>query len=216
MGKIRAAIFDFDMTLVDSSYAIVDCMNELAAKFGLREMTRERLLPFLSYTLVDTWREYWGDAKKEWLDYYTNDVIEHELRDMHLYPNAKRVIETLSSSGVRLAVASNRRNVKKVLDAVGLTDYFDTLVGVNDVASPKPAPDVILKAAEILNVPLDSVVYVGDTDFDITAAKSAPVKGIGMTTGSFTRDKLEKCGAWRVCDDLLEILPLLGVAKQKW
>ena len=63
----KAVIFDFDMTLADSSYAIHHCSNLLARKFGLEEVSREVVLAGIGLPIEDCWRLYWGDFKEEWL-----------------------------------------------------------------------------------------------------------------------------------------------------
>ena len=69
----KAVIFDFDMTLADSSYAIHHCSNLLARKFGLEEVSREVVLAGIGLPIEDCWRLYWGDFKEEWLGYYRDE-----------------------------------------------------------------------------------------------------------------------------------------------
>ena len=85
MNDIKAVVFDFDMTLVDSSYAIHKCANLLAREFGLPEVTREKVLEGIGLTVDNSWRLYWGDYKKEWLEFYRDNFRSAEQRDIRLF-----------------------------------------------------------------------------------------------------------------------------------
>lgn len=62
---IKAVVFDFDMTLADSSYAITDCTNRLAQEHGLRKVTREEVLKTIGMPIRDSWLQLWGEFKEE-------------------------------------------------------------------------------------------------------------------------------------------------------
>ena len=63
-NKIKAVLFDFDMTLVDSSYAIHHCTNLLASYLGFEEISREKVLSAIGLTIEDSWRMFWGDFRQ--------------------------------------------------------------------------------------------------------------------------------------------------------
>ena len=74
--KIRAVPFDFDMTLVDSSYAIHHCTNLLANHLGFKEISRGEVLSAIGMTIEDSWRMFWGDFRQEWVDFYRANYRE--------------------------------------------------------------------------------------------------------------------------------------------
>ncbi len=83
----------------------------------------------------------------------------------------------------RVAVATNRgTSARAVLEAVGLLPMVDEVVTVRDVARPKPHPDMLLKAAEVLGADPECSVYVGDAELDRSAARSAGVVFLGFRT----------------------------------
>ncbi len=210
MTRIGAVLFDFDMTLVDSSYAITECTNLLADAKGLARVTREEILKVIGLPIEESWRTLWGCCDPEWLDYYRKNFREVEQRNLRDFPGTRTVPKMLRSMGLKLAVVSNRKFARIAVEKSGLLPFFDVIIGLEDVKNPKPHPEPVLTALERLGVEPGRAVYVGDTDIDVKTAKHAGVVGIGMPTGGFDERNLKASGADFVCSDLREIPKLLG------
>jgi phosphoglycolate phosphatase len=208
--NVTAVLFDFDMTLVDSSYGIHHCMNELAKHFGLREVTHAEVLHTIGFQIEDAWKYLWGSYREEWIEYYRKNFREEENKRMRLFPNTINVLESLRARGIKVGIASNRRYAKRPLEYLGITKYMDVIIGLENAENPKPAPDVLVKALEALAMGPANALYVGDTDLDMQTAVAADVRGVGMTTGNFDAKGLTDAGAWRVLDDLGEIVQLVA------
>jgi len=209
-NKIKAVLFDFDMTLVDSSYAIYCCTNMLAQHLGVREVSREEVLASIGLTIEDSWRSYWGDFRQEWVDYYRANYREEEQTRLRLFPGTVRTLETLRSRGIKVGVVSNRRYARRPVESTGLKPFMDVVIGLEDVEHAKPEPESLLKGFDMLDTEPDLGIYVGDTDIDMKTSVAAGSRGIGMTTGNFSACELRNAGAWRVLDDLRDILPLIA------
>lgn len=207
-NKISAVLFDFDMTLVDSSYSIHHCTNLLARHLGFEEVSREKVLSAIGLTIEDSWRMFWGDFRQDWADYYRANYREEEQARLKFFPNTLETLKKLRSLGVKVGVVSNRRFAKRPVEFMGLNPILDVVVGLEDVEHAKPKPDSLLKGFEILGVSPSYGIYVGDTDIDMMTSLAAGSCGIGMTTGNFDKLALKQAGAWKVMDDLGEI-PLL-------
>ena len=205
---IKAVLFDFDMTLADTSYAIEHCTNLLAEKFGLPKVYRQVVLQGIGLPIEASWRHFWGDYKEEWLEYYRNNFRSAEQSMIRLFPGTIETIKSLSARGIKVGVVSNRYFAKRPVESTGLSPLLDTVVGLEDVEHPKPAPDSVLKGFERVGVSPAEGLYVGDTDIDMKTSIAAKTRGIGMTTGNFNEATLKAAGAWLVCGDLREILTL--------
>ena len=98
-------------------------------------------------------------------------------------PGAVELIDALDARGLIAAVVTNSLSgpARLLLESVNLLPH--ALVGVDDVALPKPAPDMILRACEVTGVPPWEVLVVGDTDVDRRAAESAGCLFAGVGTG---------------------------------
>lgn len=200
--KCEAVLFDFDMTLADSSYAIHYCTNLTAKKFGFREIPYAEVKASIGLPIEDSWRFFWGDFKQEWLDYYRANFRGDEHSRIKLFPDAVGTVEILRASGRKVGVASNRRFAVRVVEQVGLAGLLDVVIGLEDVKRAKPEPDCIIEGFEKLGVAPERGIYVGDTDIDMKAARAAGVRGVGVTTGNFDKAGLAAAGAWRVLDGL--------------
>ena len=72
----------------------------------------------------------------------------------------------------------------------------------------KPDPEMINTLLEHMNIPASDAAYVGDADIDIFTAQGANVRGIGITKGNFTREDFMHLGAWKVIDELGELVDI--------
>lgn len=202
---IKAVVFDFDMTLMDTSYIITECTNLLAGRYGLRRVTREEMLTVIGLPIADSWIALWGRFEEEWLEHYRAHFRGVEQAGFREFPGTREVPARLREAGVRTGVASNRRFAASALEQSGIAPLFDAVVGLEDVTNPKPHPEPILTALSRLGVEPREAAYVGDTDIDMRTAAAAGVMGIGVTTGNFGADALISAGALAVCASLREI-----------
>lgn len=209
--KIKAVLFDFDMTLVDSSYVITECTNRLADAKGLRKITRAELMEVIGLELEDAWRVLWGEVGPDWVDYYRANFRDVEIGGMVEFRGTRELPALLKSAGIKVGVVSNRRYARLAVERAGLAHLFDVIVGLEDVERGKPEPDSILYALDSFGVQPEEAVYVGDTDLDMNAARAARALGVGMTTGNFGEEPLLRAGAGRVCSCLMEIPGAIGL-----
>ena len=202
LNTARAALFDFDLTLMDTSYAITDCTNLLADEFGLRRVTRDELFKVIGLPILDTWVALWGESHSEWLDFYRGNLRELEHSGFREFPDTRSALERLRANGVLTGIVTNRNKGRLAVEGCGLAPLFDVIIGVEDVENPKPHPEPLLKAMSLLGVGPEAAFYTGDTDIDMKTAKSALVRGIGVTTGSFGAEELISAGAEVTCANL--------------
>ena len=209
--RLKCVLFDFDMTLADSSYAITDSLNMIAESRGLRRVSRQEVLGVIGLPIAESWVALWGAFDESWLEEYRRMFVSKEYDGLRLFPGTKVVLESLRERGIMLGVASNRRNAMPALQATGIADLFDSVVGLQDVAMPKPSPDVLLRSMEFLGVDRAETWYVGDTCDDMRSAVAAGVRGIGVESGNFRKVDLLEVGAWRTIPSVAD-LPTLPEA----
>jgi len=113
-------------------------------------------------------------------------------RHLESFEDAKDTLEVLAGRGVLLAVASTsaRDRLDVSLRATGLVDFFSVSVAGDEVAAVKPAPDLFLKAAELLGVPPESCTAVEDSPVGIAAARSAGMRVVAVDRGEFSMEEL--------------------------
>lgn len=205
---ISGILFDFDMTLIDTSPALLFNINKIAKKFGLRKCTMDFLMERIGLNSRDFWVELLGSYKTEYMDYYRKECMPTEAMRMAPTPGAVECVTSLREKGIKVGCASNRVHPMRVIEAKGLAPLMDCVVGAEMVKNPKPAPDVLLLGAKLLHCTPEETIYVGDTDLDVEAAKRANMRSIVLTT-STPRAKLETVKPWQIIDTLKELTPLL-------
>ncbi len=122
-------------------------------------------------------------------------------------PGAQELLEYLRSIGVPHAVATSGRieSARPSLKLLGIPG--DTPVITRDlVRYAKPDPDLFLKAAEQLGVPAEHSVVVGDSVWDLLAARRARALGIGLLSGGYGEEELENAGAYRIYEDPKDLM----------
>jgi HAD superfamily hydrolase (TIGR01549 family) len=126
---------------------------------------------------------------------------------VHPLPGARELLAYLSQSGVPWAVATSARgdSARPTLEALGIGPNVP-VVTRDQVAHAKPDPDLFHAAAERLGVAIEDSVVVGDSVRDMLAARRARALGVGLLSGGYGQDELERAGAYRVYQDPADLL----------
>lgn len=206
---IRTVLFDFDMTLIDSSFGVTFCLNRVAEVFGLRAVTRVEVLRTIGYPMEDAMEMLWGSFQPSWIEYYRDHLVPSEHERLVPFPGVAESLKRFQEMGIKMAVVSNRNRILPAVRSSGLEGFFHKMVGMEDVEFPKPHPGSILIALERVQGSPGSAVLVGDSEVDARAARAAGVRFIGLTTGGRSRAALLSEGACAVVDDFAEIISLI-------
>lgn len=134
---------------------------------------------------------------------------------MRPLPGARELLAALTAAGVPWAIATSGRleSARPMLAMLGVPDNVPVITR-DQVARAKPDPDLFLAAAERLGVAVDAAVVVGDSVWDLLAARRARALAVGLLSGGYGQDELERAGAYRVYQDpgdLLRHLDEVGV-----
>lgn len=205
---IRAAIFDLDGTLVDSNELHVLAWQETFRHFG-REIPIERLREqigkggdqYLPVFLTEIEMREFGKAADE----YRGDIFKKKyLPQVRPFPKVRELFERVRSDGKKIALASSGkedevRHYKKLAGIEGLVDAMTT---ADQVVHSKPKPDVFIAALRTLGHLLpEEAIAIGDTPYDVEAAKKIELPVIGLLCGGFSEDVLRDEGACAIFRD---------------
>ncbi|EWM18660.1 HAD-IA family hydrolase [Kutzneria sp. 744] len=135
-------------------------------------------------------------------------------REVHVFDGIRELLHTLRARGLRLAVATGKsgRRARALLDELGLLSMFDHVIGSDEVARPKPAPDIVLRALDLLGADPADAMMVGDAVTDLRSAWDAGVLAVAATWADFDDTELlatEPDVVLRRPLDLLELCPAL-------
>ncbi|GGS63957.1 haloacid dehalogenase [Nonomuraea spiralis] len=216
-----AFLFDLDGTLIDSVYQHVIAWRQALSGMGIdlsvwrihRRIGMSGGL-FVSALLRETGLKLTQEQIDE-LQVTHAEAYEQQVDSVRPLPGAAELLGELSARGVPWAIATSgyARTARLALGMLGLPE--DTPMVTRDlVRRAKPDPDLFLAGAALVQVdPLHAMV-VGDSVWDLLAARRAGALGIGLLSGGYGRDELERAGAFRVYADpadMLDRLDELGV-----
>ena len=202
-------IFDNDGTLVDTTPLIKASFTHAFKEFKPDyELSPEELDSFLGPPLVDTFAKYFPQEQvDELVKCYKehNDVI---LKEVKALPEVKETLKKWHDEGYRMAVVSvkHRETILDGFKYCGIDEnWFEVILGGEDVTKNKPDPEGILTACERMGVSHDDVVYVGDAVSDMKAAKNMGAFSIGYAAEEHRLEKLRGENPNRVVEHFGEI-----------
>jgi HAD superfamily hydrolase (TIGR01549 family) len=123
-------------------------------------------------------------------------------------PGARELLAYLSDTKVPWAIATSGRmeTARPVLETLGVDFDRIPVVTRDQVKYAKPDPDLFLAAAERLGADIEHALVLGDSVWDMLAARRARALGIGLLSGGYGQDELERAGAYRVYEDPADLL----------
>ncbi|HET9714158.1 MAG TPA: HAD family hydrolase [Pyrinomonadaceae bacterium] len=220
-----AFLFDLDGTLVDSVYQHVLAWREALEAGGIqlavwrihRQIGMSGGL-FVNALARETGRTL-STEEAERIHEVHGEAFKRYSSQVRPLPGAEELLNYLTEVGVPWAIATSGRleSARLSLRLLGISE--DVPIITRDlVRHAKPDPDLFLAAAEKLGIAISDSVVVGDSIWDLLAARRARALGVGLLSGGYGREELERAGAYRVYNDpadLLKHLDEVGVRRSE-
>jgi len=209
----QAFLFDLDGTLVDSVYQHVLAWREALEAGGiyLAVWRIHRQIGMSGGLFVNALARETGHAVSaedaERMQEVHSDAFKRYSSQVRPLPGAQELLAYLTKAQVPWAIATSGRyqSARLSLDMLGVGD--DVPIITRDmVRHAKPDPDLFLAAADKLGIAIEDSVVVGDSIWDLLAARRARALGIGLLSGGYGREELERAGAYRVYNDPADLL----------
>ena len=209
---IHAVIFDLDGTLVDSNDLHVEAWQETFRHFG-KEFSSSEL------------RQQIGKGDDQYLPEFLNEHELHTiggevtkfrgelfkkkyLKQVRPFPKVRELIEKLHAGGKRIALASsgNGNDVAHYVDLLGISNLIEAQTTKTEVKHSKPHPDVFSSVLHHLHLQADEAIAVGDTPYDVRAAKKIELPAVALLCGGFPEGELRGSGAIAIFRDPADLL----------
>ena len=215
MSRIETAyLFDLDGTLVDSVYQHVLAWKEALDKEGIdlsvwrihRRIGMSGGL-FTNMLLRETVLDIRPERVERLRKLHAEAYLQYRDQVRPL-PGARELLNCLTQNGSSWAVATSGRmeTARLNLESLGIDPTVVPVVTRDQVKYGKPDPDLFLAAADRLGVEIEHSVVIGDAIWDMLAARRARALGVGLLSGGYGREELERAGAARVYDDPADLL----------
>lgn len=184
-------MFDMDGTLIDSGFAITNTINYVRENLGFEKLERNHILEKVNDPTINSAEFFYGTKEftKQQTKLFEEYYNIHCLTDLVIYDGILELVEKLSKN-FTLAVATNANSdyAHKMLNHVGLGQYFETILGYDSVRNPKPHPEMVNKILEKHNISKEYAQLVGDSKKDIMAAQNAGVDWVLVNWGFSNHD----------------------------
>jgi HAD superfamily hydrolase (TIGR01509 family) len=213
MDRSQAFVFDLDGTLVDSVYQHVlawqDALDAAGIELSVWRIHRKVGMSgglFANALLRETGREVTqqqaGELRRLHAEAYA--ARAHRVRPL---PGARELLAHLTAAEAPWAIATSgyRESAGPTIELLGVPADVPVITR-DQVERAKPDPDLFLAAAEALGIDIEDCVVVGDSVWDLLAARRARALGVGVLSGGYGREELERAGAYRVYEDPADLL----------
>ena len=187
---LRAVLFDWDGTLVNSADKTYHCYVHVFGGFGIgfdRALFEQTYSPDWrqTYAAVGLPREHWPLADARWIDCYQGTTSA-------LIAGAQEALVRIRARDLRQGIVSSGdgRRVRQELEALGVAGFFEAVVCGGDTARRKPDPEPLVAALDRLRLDPAEAAYVGDSPEDVQMARAASVYTVGIPGGFPNRQAL--------------------------
>lgn len=206
---VKVVVLDVDGTLMDTNYLHVEAWARALEAVGHRA-SRVEIHPKIGKGSGLLISEFVDDQETgaRVADLHAEEYAELQ-RHAQPLPGAKELIGSLAEQGYQVwfATSAEPKELEHSLEALEAEGKLAGIVNSSDVEKSKPAPDIFELALENAGVGPQEAVVVGDTVWDVKAAKTAGIRAVAVLTGgAFSREDLKEAGAIEVYDDCAELL----------
>ena len=213
MIDIQAILFDLDGTLLDTEELILSSFRH-ATKTVLGESLPDDVLrEMIGIPLKYQMQKISPEHAEEMLAVYRLHNFEIHDRLIRGFLGTAEALEILRAAGFRLGVVTSKMSERAQhgLELYHLEGFFEFVLGSDKTEQHKPAPEPLLVAAKLMGLDPVRCAYVGDSPYDMQAARAAGMCAVAALWGMFTRERLQEAGAQFEARTISELPWLFGV-----
>ena len=212
----RNIMFDLDGTVTDSGRAIMSSVEYALSYFGINDQPKEKLQRFIGPSLYDSFEKEYnlvGEDCNKAVSLYRDIYSKERMYDVDIYDGILELLSSLQNNGFTVFLITSKplKFTVKILERIGLAQYFDHMMGpdLSDHSSDKKR--LIEKAIEEHRLKRSECIMIGDTEYDIKGAADAGIDSIAVTYGYGKAEQMKAAGATYFADSAEEIAKLLGL-----
>ncbi|WP_331774252.1 HAD family hydrolase [Sulfurospirillum sp. 1612] len=196
---IKSVIFDMDGTLLDSSFAMTQTVNQIRDTLGLKPISQEFLEFHINQPDIDLPMTFYGlkEYTPEYRALFKDIYMQNSTRYVKPYEGVFELLHYLKDHDIFMSIATNASDffANHMLEDCHMLDFFDLVIGANNVPNKKPEPDMVHLILDQSNTHKDASILIGDSIKDEWAAKHSNVPFIfadwGYGTSNTATMKIE-------------------------
>ena len=212
----KVIMLDFDGTTACTVHAIYHAAKRMLNEYGY-EVEKDIVyknfglaLPYSFYCFAGV-ESFDEETSKNMIADYNRIYREEAEQLIELFDGVAETLDTLRKAGVKIVIAS--KNVHPVLERqlknLGIRQYIDDILAVEDVENVKPAPDIALEVLRRCNIKAEEAIVVGDSTYDMDMGREAGCHLCGVSYGGHTPDMLREKGAKYIIDSFSELVKIV-------
>lgn len=209
-------IWDFDGTIADTRTAIVEAATHAMVSGGYDAPDPRSITALVGLPINELYSSLAADPGEAVVSKLTEAHRSHFEQNAAavstVFTGIEDLLSDITSAGARSAIATSRtrRTLGPLMEHLGIAWHFVAVRTDDTVATPKPAPDMVLELCTELGVDPSTTLVVGDTAFDIEMGNRAGTTTCGVTWGNHGRDELEAARCDHVASSVPELRVLIG------
>ncbi|MDQ8188256.1 HAD family hydrolase [Pelagicoccus sp. SDUM812002] len=207
-SNIRGLLIDLDGTFVDHIQTITRCFQYACRELGFPQPSAEKVKRSIGGSMPVTIQKFLpADQVEAGKEIWRRRFEEIHLQGVVVLHGAEELLDHCNSTGIKAAIFTNKTGVhsRAIIENEGYGECFDFILGAEDTPYRKPQPEYTAAAIEKIGIPGNQLAMIGDSPFDIEAARVGGMAAICVTTGSHNREELLNAGANKVFDSLAEV-----------
>lgn len=215
---IRCVLFDLDGTVIDTNELIIaSFLHVLNDKLALG-ITREQIIPHMGLPLPEQFRYLTGrDHVEDLVSAYRVYNLQHHDEMIRIFPHVNEVVDALAEAGIAMGIVTTkmRATTERALKMFGLWSRMETVVTLDDVSHAKPHPEPVQKAMSALGANPEETIMVGDSPFDIEAARRAGARAAGVAWSLKGESYLRKWHPDWMLRDMRDLYAIVGLKRER-
>jgi phosphoglycolate phosphatase len=213
--KYKYYLFDLDGTITDPGLGITNSVKYALIKMGIDAIDRAILLKFIGPPLRDSFKKYFGmddlQAEKT-VQYYREYYSPTGIFENEVYEGIAGLLEKLTENNNTLFIVTSKPRVfaERIIQYFGLQSYFKDIIGSELNGELSEKTELIEHFLNKYDVITESVIMIGDRNYDIIGASNNRIDSIGVGYGYGTKEELLSAGATYYCQSVAELYELIG------
>ncbi|PIC63095.1 pyrophosphatase PpaX [Sporosarcina sp. P13] len=209
---ITTLLFDFDGTLADTNELIISSFRHVLDEHFPGRYERSDILPFIGPTLHETFSSIAFDKTEQLIHEYREWNIANHDAIVTEFEGVTETLRQLHAQGVKMAVVSTKKRdmVERGLNLLGITKYFETVIGLDDITNPKPNPEPLVLALKRLDSTPEEALMIGDNFHDILGGQNAGVRTAAVAWALKGEEYLQTFKPTFMLQHMSDLLSLVG------
>ncbi len=208
LNNFKAYIFDLDGTILDSNSLNLESFLYTCRKHLDKDIPQEEIIKLFGRPLFEQ-MEYFSTKKaKDMVNTYRTYTKKVHDQKVNLFPQSKSILKKLNKKNYKCVLVTSKTKyfAQRALNLFEIDQYFKIKIFYEDSIHHKPSPEPYLLALNKINLPINSILSIGDSPYDIIASKRAGLKTAIVGWSQFSKKQIQQAEPDYIINTFNEII----------